>query len=268
MSSLPFAPAQERLRDETSRAAKAAKIMAVLERACGPRLAQARCLDVGCARGLITRHLAERFAATVGVEFDAAAVRQAAPFASPRLAFAVGDALRLPMPDEAVEVVICAQVYEHVRDAALLFEEIWRVLTPGGVCFFSGPNRLYPWEMHYRLPFIPWLPPRWADWIVRATRRGESFDVRLLTAGALRRLVARFQVEDYTLEVLRQPEAYHCAEELGRLRWISRLPVGVLRALLPLTPNWNWVLRKPIRAREEIQHRDTEAQERKKGEAA
>jgi hypothetical protein len=47
---------------------------------------------------------------------------------------------------------------------------------------------------------------------------------------------------------LRQPETYHCAEELGRLRWISRLPVVVLRALLPLAPNWNWVLRKPMRA--------------------
>ena len=58
-------------------------------------------------------------------------------------------------------------------------------------------------------------------------------------------MVSRFAVQDFTLEMIRHPAEYSCAEELGRLAWVGRLPERLLGALRPLYPNYDWVLHKP-----------------------
>ena len=131
-------------------------------------------------------------------------------------------------------------------DAEAMVHEIYRVLVPGGVCFFSGPNRLDIIERHYGLPFVSWLPRRLADAYLRITHRGEAYLEQPRTYRALTRLWAQFMRQDYTLEAIRNPHKYHCAEELGRLAWVGRLPHGLLRLLRPFYPNYNWVLRKPL----------------------
>ncbi|MBN1401912.1 MAG: class I SAM-dependent methyltransferase [Anaerolineae bacterium] len=240
-------PAAARLFDEHSRELKAVKILTALSHVLGQRLDDLTCLDIGCSRGLITRHLAGRFRMTVGIEYDAEAVMHAAGFAAPGLGFVRGDGQRLPIADGSLDVVICAQVYEHVTDVRALLSEIWRVLKPAGVCFFSGPNRLYPWEFHVRLPFVHWLPAKWAEACVRWLRRGEGFDVRALTLWALHGHLADFEIHDLTVAMIRRPHAFGLSEEMPSLRWFSRLPEWLLRILLPLMPNFNWVLSKPLR---------------------
>jgi SAM-dependent methyltransferase len=202
------------------------------------------CLDIGCSRGLITKHLAPRFGVTLGIEHDAQALAHAAPSAAPLLGFVRGDGQSLPIQDGAVDVVVCAQVYEHVDDVEALLSEIWRVLKPGGVCFFSGPNRLFPWEFHARLPFVHWLPYAWARACVRLLGRGKGYDVRPLALWTLRRRLGRFAIQDLTVAMVRDPDLFSCGEELGHSRWLGRLPESLLRAMLPLVPNFNWILIK------------------------
>ena len=234
-----------RLDDETSRASKATKIIAALAKTLGRDWTGRTCLDIGCSSGLITQHLASRFRYTLGVEYDAA-VKRAAKLSTYSMAFARADALRLPVRDSTVDVVVCAQVYEHVANAEILFSEIWRVLVDGGVCFLSGPNKLYPVELHYRLPLIHWLPASWAGACLRALGRGREYDIRSLTPRSLRRHLAGFEIQDLTVSILRDPQAFAVTEELGRLTWVSRLPDWLLRVLVPFVPNVNWVLRKPV----------------------
>jgi len=234
-----------RLDDETSRASKATKIIAALAKTLGRDWTGRTCLDIGCSSGLITQHLASRFRYTLGVEYDAA-VKRAAKLSTYSMAFARADALRLPVRDSTVDVVVCAQVYEHVANAEILFSEIWRVLVDGGVCFLSGPNKLYPVELHYRLPLIHWLPASWAGACLRALGRGKKYDIRSLTPRSLRRHLAGFEIQDLTVSILRDPQAFAVTEELGRLTWVSRLPDWLLRVLVPFVPNVNWVLRKPV----------------------
>lgn len=235
-----------RIDDEVSRSRKASKILAVLHNALGPDLSGYTCLDVGCSSGLITKHLAPRLHYTVGLEYDGCAIRRGAKVCSSQLGLVQADGQRLPIRDAAVHLVICAQVYEHVADASLLFAEIWRVLAPGGLCFLSGPNRLYPMELHYRLPLVHWLPHSWARACVRMLGRDTGQIVRTRTLWGLRRGLEQFEIEDYTLAMLARPDEFSCTEEMGRLSWMSRLPHWLLRAALPLTPNFNWVLRKPV----------------------
>ena len=156
-----------------------------------------------------------------------------------------GDAAALPLADGAVDLAICAQVYEHVADAEALAAEVYRVLAPGGVCFFSGPNRWDPLERHYGLLFLSWLPRAVAHAYVRAAGRGERYMERPRSWWGLKRLWRGFTLQDYTVAAIRDPLRFQVVDELGSLAWVGRAPLWVLRALLPLYPNYNWVLRKP-----------------------
>jgi SAM-dependent methyltransferase len=45
----------------------------------------------------------------------------------------------LPLPDNAFDVVLCAETVEHVRDVQLLLSEVRRVLKPGGRLALTTP---------------------------------------------------------------------------------------------------------------------------------
>ena len=170
-----------RLDDEASRGRKASKVLAILTSALGDDLSGYTCLDVGCSSGLLTKRLAPSFRFTVGVEPDGQAIQCAADHLARRLVMVQGDGQSLPVLDASVDVVVRAQVYEHVPDVDLLFSEIWRVLSPSGACFFSGRNRLHPVELHAGLPFVHWLPRTWARACLRTIGRGDEYDLRPLT---------------------------------------------------------------------------------------
>ena len=47
---------------------------------------------------------------------------------------------RFPADDASFDVVVCNQVFEHLKNIYLPLSEIWRVLKPGGLLIFSVPN--------------------------------------------------------------------------------------------------------------------------------
>jgi ubiquinone/menaquinone biosynthesis C-methylase UbiE len=57
-------------------------------------------------------------------------------------ALLVGDALRLPFPDDSFDAVICSEVLEHIPDYRSAVREIHRVLKPRGYFCASVPR---PW---------------------------------------------------------------------------------------------------------------------------
>jgi SAM-dependent methyltransferase len=231
---------------DPTRTQKAAKILAILRDFLGPDLSRLRCLDVGCSGGEITQALAPHFGWSMGADVDAPAVFRAGRRAGETsVSFTVADGSALPVASGAFDVVICAQVYEHTERQLALADEIWRVLRPGGVCFFSGPNRLAVMEEHYWLPFLSWLPQPLADGYMRLFRKGTVYDVRARFYWQIRRLWRRFEQHDYTLPLLRQPERFAFARSLGRRAWLGRMPVFMLRWLTVFVPNYNWILVKP-----------------------
>ncbi|HEX7155406.1 MAG TPA: class I SAM-dependent methyltransferase [Thermoanaerobaculia bacterium] len=73
------------------------------------------------------------------------------------------------------DVAVLDNVLEHLPDHRLALEAIARALRPGGVLYLLVPNRLWPLEPHYRLPFLSYLPLRAANAYLRLTKRGEDF---------------------------------------------------------------------------------------------
>ena len=88
--------------------------------------------------GIIDDYLAEHFGQVSGIDIDEPAVAFAREqFNRPNLQFDQGDAMQIQQRDGSVDVVLCCHVYEHVPDATRLFDEIYRVLKPGGRLFVS-----------------------------------------------------------------------------------------------------------------------------------
>jgi 2-polyprenyl-3-methyl-5-hydroxy-6-metoxy-1,4-benzoquinol methylase len=77
--------------------------------------------------------------------------------------------------DEAFDLIVLDNVYEHLPDHNLACLNISRALRPGGVVYVLTPNRLWPIEAHYRLPFLSWLPVPAANVYLRLTRRGHDY---------------------------------------------------------------------------------------------
>lgn len=202
-------------------------------------------LDIGASTGIIDSYLADHFKTVVGVDID----RQALMYASEtrnkaNLSFALGDAMNLPFADSCFDVLICAQIYEHVPNASMLLSEIHRVLKQGGICYFSAGNRLSINEPHYHLPFLSILPRPLAHLYLRLARRGTFYYEKHLSYWGLRALVRRFEIIDYTSRIVMHPELF-CADYMirpGTLK--AKLARLLLRAAYWAFPGYIWLLRK------------------------
>jgi SAM-dependent methyltransferase len=232
----------KRVRDPRSRLQQADKIIHVLTKLVSTQLSSSICLDLGCSSGIITNALAPLFTWTCGIDYDEVALRHINHDGNVRSSFIRADAMNIPMASDSVDVIICAQVYEHVPNATEMVHEIFRILKVGGIVFFSGPNKLYPIEPHYALPFLHWLPPNIADGCLRLLGCGNQYSEQSRTLWGLRRLLSDFTIQDVTVEVLifRINQSGH--QRLAK--FLENIPAAVWKLVTPFFPNFNWILYK------------------------
>jgi ubiquinone/menaquinone biosynthesis C-methylase UbiE len=232
------------LKDVRGRTQKFEKIVSVLKDFC-QHLSPSICLDVGCSSGIMTSLLGEHFPLAIGMDIDQEAVPRGKGCSSgSRVHFLIADSMILPFQDNSVDVIVCNHVYEHVPDANLMMEEICRVLKKEGCCYFSAGNKYVIMEGHYRLPFLSWLPDPLGSLYLKMTGKGNSYYERHRSLRGLKRLVSKFQIHDYTLSIIRDPEKY-CATDLFNrksfsYRWIRR----IAPYFYPWIPTYIWVLTK------------------------
>lgn len=202
-------------------------------------------LDVGSSSGIIDNYLANHFGEVVGIDIDDKAMNWArAHFQKPNLKYFSGDAMALDYPDWSFDVVVCSHVYEHVPNARVMFEEIFRVLKPGGFCYFSGNNRVMLMEPHHRLPLLSLLPQRLADLYMRLTKRGQYYHEKHLFHHQLKKLCSAFEIHDYSIRLTAEPQHFGVDYmlPLGSLKW--RIAHRVARYAAWATPHI-WLLRRP-----------------------
>jgi SAM-dependent methyltransferase len=229
-----------------SRQSKAKKIYAILQDFLESDLTHHICLDIGCSDGSISNSLASHFKYVIGIDVDKNTIISGNRLVvAENIDLAIASGYSLPFEENSIDVIICAQVYEHVIDKKSLAGEIWRVLHPGGVCFFSGPNRLAVMEEHYWLPFLSWFPRFISNLYIKLSRRGEIYDVYPLYLWQIRHMWKDFFVHDYTPHLIRNPEKYHVNEYLKFMLILKHVPLNILKAMSIFYPNYNWILVKP-----------------------
>lgn len=214
--------------EQQSRLEKSRKIQQLIERR--RPLAGADLLEIGCGSGW----MANAWSKEVGSSGSVAAVdRYDQRRVTDGFTFQQVDGTAQPFEDDSFDIVISNHVIEHVGELADQQEhlaEIRRVMRPDGVLYLAVPNKWRVIEPHFKLPLLSWLPSKLGDRYVRATGKGEWYDVVPPSHRTMKFLLddGGFDWEDVTLEslqVMQETETTTLAE-----RAASAMPRPVLQA--------------------------------------
>lgn len=241
-----FSDRETAMFDVRGRQRKAHTMVAVLKNYFNGALGDLSALNVGGSAGIIDDCLSNYFGSVTGIDIDEKAINYARErFCRANLAFEVGDAMNLRYPAETFDVVVSSQVYEHVPDARIMMEEIYRVLKPGGVCYFAAGNRLMWNEPHYNLPLLSVVPRPIAHLYLRLSGKGNYYYEKHLSYWGLKNLVEEFVVADYTLPIIKDPKEYAVEYMIKPGAFKTRIAVFIAKHMVWLVPGYIWILVKP-----------------------
>src|SRR5215469_5932867 len=202
-----------------------------------PAMDGARLLDLGCGAGRHAFEAARRGARVVALDTAHAELEQVLAVAAAMseasevpvgaaLAPAAGDATAMPFADDSFEVVIAAEVLEHIPADQNAISEITRVLRPGGVAAVTVPA---------------WLPER-VCWLL-------SDDYHNVPGGHVR-IFTRSELEIKLGRAGLRVGGHHHAHALHSPYWWLKCAVGVHDDEHPLARTYHkllvWdIMRKP-----------------------
>lgn len=132
----------------------------------------ARIADIGAGQGLFLIACAQMGYDAVGIEpWEGArsTAEELARLRGVRINIVAGTMESIPLGVASVDIVHANSVLEHVADARESFAEVYRVLKPGGVFWFSAASSLCPRQGEIRgFPLFGWYPDplkrRIMDW--------------------------------------------------------------------------------------------------------
>jgi SAM-dependent methyltransferase len=111
------------------------------------RLGEPRCLEVGAGRGTFSECVLEARSnlrlTCIDVSPRCVELARAELGRFATAEFQVGDAGKLPCPDQSMDAIFGSSILHHV-DLEPTLAEMRRVLRPGGMIWFSEPNMLNP----------------------------------------------------------------------------------------------------------------------------
>jgi len=140
-----------------------------------------RVLDVGCGDGVLALELRRRGAEVTAIDLSQAmiaAARQRALKQRADVGLAVAEVARLPFAPQSFDLVTAITILCFVADAAPVFDELARVLRPGGRLVIGELNKWSSWAAARRLR--AWLgSPLW-----RKARFRTAGELRALARGA------------------------------------------------------------------------------------
>lgn len=119
-----------------------------------------RVLDVGCGRGEIIIHCAQRGALACGLDYASMALELAKDALEhyeenvrKRIILLQADARVLPFTDESIDVCFMLDVVEHLKPDELnqALREVRRILRPGGFLIIHTMPNLWYYAIGYRL---------------------------------------------------------------------------------------------------------------------
>jgi ubiquinone biosynthesis O-methyltransferase len=154
-------------------------------------------LDLGCGLGALAIPTARWTRHVTGVDVNPEYIRhcrdEAAREGLKNVTFEEGSLF--DMDETAYDVVLCSDVIEHVKDQKGVLAAVRRSLADDGAYYLSTNNRWWPYEGHFGLPFLSYLPKREADGYVRLMGRGTHCNIYPLSLRDLKKLLEEAGLE-------------------------------------------------------------------------
>lgn len=246
------------------RAEGVTRVLAAAERF-GLSLAGADILDLGCSDGSLTvQYAACGPRSIVGIDVDAEAIARARRLRSaPGIEYRVSSTTELPLESNAVDVILCYDVFEHVSNPPVMLAECRRVLRPGGRMLIGTWGWCHPFAPHLwstmpvpwahvlvsertllracrRVYHAPWYVPTFHDFNVDGTRKKDRYTEDRLSTDYLNKYRVRdferaFEKSDLRWQVRLQPFGSRLArwtQPLLHIRYLREFVHGYLWALL------------------------------------
>ncbi|MBQ0721877.1 MAG: glycosyltransferase, partial [Gammaproteobacteria bacterium] len=183
----------------SNRENKAKKISTILREESGLSLENLSILDVGTGNGDIASYLGRK---NNVVSVDVSDTRQNIQ----NFNFSICNEY-LPFKNKSFDIVISNHVIEHVHDQKLHISEIKRVLKKDGLLYLATPNRLWPYEVHYKLFFLHYLPqPLFLNSLKFFGLYEE--DVELITLNDVNTLLEKNKLTSYSGKIIKNPKKY------------------------------------------------------------
>jgi SAM-dependent methyltransferase len=161
-------------------------------------------LDLGCGRGGVVELFWRDVRLAAGLDPD---VPSLAEHRAPGMPVIRGRGENLPFAAASFDLIVCLWVLEHLDQPGVVFQEVRRVLRPGGHFVFLTPNLRNPLLLMNRLAKA--LPHLQRRIVPRLYGRHEvdTFPVRYRanTAAAIRELAALSGLEVISLEAVADP---------------------------------------------------------------
>jgi len=138
----------------------------------------ARVLDVGSGYGHTALALSRRVKSVVGAEPNQHLYRSARRLQEERRVSNVefrNVGVESIREVDTYDIIVLDNVFEHLPSQLTSLRIIHRALAPRGVLYLLTPNRLWPIEVHYGLPFLSYLTVPLANRYLRLAGRGDDY---------------------------------------------------------------------------------------------
>lgn len=226
--------------DEESRKRKALRAIATFEDYMNKKTNDLNVMEVGSATGILTYFLSFHFKKVYGIDVDETAMKFAKKnYKRENIEYILMDGLKMSFKDNFFDTIVCHHTYEHVSDSNLLFEEIYRVLKPGGVIHFGAPNKLMLKESHYGIYLLSWWPRAISTLILKVKNLDNYYYEDMKTYWGILKLLKKFkEIKDYTSNCILEPDKYYSNDVVNEYKWIRKIPNWLLKIIIPLAPDF------------------------------
>jgi len=111
-----------------------------------------RIIDAGCARGYLGAKLKEGGAYVVGLDISSGVIYEAKTKLDEAYACDLEETWPVELKDSSFDLIIIAEVLEHVFNPVLVLNQAHRLLKPGGNVIITTPNFL-AWTNRWKFLF-------------------------------------------------------------------------------------------------------------------
>lgn len=134
-------------------------------------------LDVGSGRGDFSIQMAKAFKSVVGVEPYEDAYLYAKKNTPQQLDNIIFKHSPIEKFDSSkkYDLIVALTIFEHLSNQKKAFDRMFSLLKDGGIIYITAPNKYWPVEQHYGLPFLSWLPLSLADIYLKLFRGVKSY---------------------------------------------------------------------------------------------
>lgn len=179
-----------------------------------------RILDLGCSIGLTLSMIAQKFPNSIGCDIDKRAIKASIHILKKvgvKIPLVLYNGEKLPFPDNHFDIITSIEVMEHVKDTQVMLKEMHRVLKSDGILHITTANKWWPYEPHFKLLMLSYLPEKLADLYVRLSGKGAHYHgIKLPGYDQFKKIVEKyFTVENITFNIIKDYKKYRFDKERG-----------------------------------------------------